>query len=143
MRRRFPQPVRVGDLIELRVLNDHHVTIGFVRHVVRTPQGTQGEMALRTEPPPPSIFLTAKTIGADAALAANAKTGANAAIVRPPALVVDSFLGPAVDGERLAGCFGSHTGPPSRRSFQMSWLLCWPEVALHGLRAYTRALDIG
>jgi hypothetical protein len=39
MRRRFPQPVRVGDLIGLRVLNDKHVTIGFVRHVVRTPQG--------------------------------------------------------------------------------------------------------
>jgi hypothetical protein len=39
MRRRFPQPVRVGDLIGLRVLNDNNVTIGFVRQVVRTPSG--------------------------------------------------------------------------------------------------------
>jgi hypothetical protein len=39
MRRRFPQPVRVGDLIGLRVLDDNNVTIGFVRQVVRTPQG--------------------------------------------------------------------------------------------------------
>src|SRR5215475_6500742 len=39
MRRRFPQPVRVGDLINLRVLDDQDVTIGLVRKVVRTPQG--------------------------------------------------------------------------------------------------------
>ncbi len=39
MRRRFPHPVRVGDLIGLRVLDDNNVTIGFVRQVVRTPQG--------------------------------------------------------------------------------------------------------
>jgi PRC-barrel domain len=39
MNRRFPQPVRVGDLRNLRVLDDQDVTIGFVRKVVRTPQG--------------------------------------------------------------------------------------------------------
>ena len=39
MQRRFPQPVRVGDLIGLRVLDDDDLTIGFVRQVVRTPQG--------------------------------------------------------------------------------------------------------
>jgi hypothetical protein len=39
MRRRFPQPVRVGDLIGLRVLDDNDVTIGFVRQVVRAPSG--------------------------------------------------------------------------------------------------------
>jgi PRC-barrel domain protein len=39
MNRRFPQPVRVGDLINLRVLDDQDVTIGLVRKVVRTPQG--------------------------------------------------------------------------------------------------------
>jgi hypothetical protein len=39
MNRRFPQPVRVGDLRNLRVLDDQDVTIGFVRRVVRTPQG--------------------------------------------------------------------------------------------------------
>jgi hypothetical protein len=39
MRRRFPQPVRVGDLIGLRVLDDYDVTIGIVRHVARTPDG--------------------------------------------------------------------------------------------------------
>jgi len=38
MGRRFPQPVRVGDLIGLRVLDDEDSTIGFVRQVVRTPQ---------------------------------------------------------------------------------------------------------
>lgn len=40
MLRRFPQPVRVGDLIGLRVLDDNDVTIGIVRQVVRTPNGT-------------------------------------------------------------------------------------------------------
>ena len=39
MNRRFPQPVRVGDLKSLRVLDDQDVTIGFVRKVVRTPRG--------------------------------------------------------------------------------------------------------
>jgi hypothetical protein len=39
MQRRYPQPVRVGDLIGLRVLDDDDVTLGFVRQVVRTPQG--------------------------------------------------------------------------------------------------------
>jgi hypothetical protein len=38
MNRRFPQPVRVGDLIGLRVLDDDDLTIGFVRQVVRTPE---------------------------------------------------------------------------------------------------------
>ena len=38
MRRRFPQAVRVGDLIGLPVLDDNERTIGFVRQVVRTPQ---------------------------------------------------------------------------------------------------------
>jgi hypothetical protein len=38
MQRRFPQPVRVGDLIGLPVLDDSHRTLGFVRKVVRTPQ---------------------------------------------------------------------------------------------------------
>jgi hypothetical protein len=39
MNRRFPQPVRVGDLIGLPVLDDNDSTLGFVRQVVRTPQG--------------------------------------------------------------------------------------------------------
>src|SRR4051794_3182645 len=39
MRRRFPHPVKVGDLIGLPVLDWDDVTIGHVRHVVRTPQG--------------------------------------------------------------------------------------------------------
>ena len=38
MQRRFPQPVRVGDLIGLPVLDDDHRTLGYVRQVVRTPQ---------------------------------------------------------------------------------------------------------
>jgi len=36
---RFPQPVRVGDLIGLPVLDDNSRTLGYVRQVVRTPQG--------------------------------------------------------------------------------------------------------
>jgi len=36
MRRRFPQPVRVGDLIGLPVLDDGSRTLGLVRKVVRT-----------------------------------------------------------------------------------------------------------
>jgi hypothetical protein len=39
MRQRFPQPVRVGDLIGLRVLDESDVTIGIVRHVARTTEG--------------------------------------------------------------------------------------------------------
>jgi PRC-barrel domain len=39
MNQRFPQPVRVGDLISLRVLDDEDVTLGYVRQVVRTPEG--------------------------------------------------------------------------------------------------------
>jgi hypothetical protein len=39
MQRRFPQPVKVGDLIGLPVLDWDDVTIGHVRHVVRTPAG--------------------------------------------------------------------------------------------------------
>jgi PRC-barrel domain protein len=39
MRRRFPQPVRVGDLVGLRVLDDDDSTLGRVRQVVRTPEG--------------------------------------------------------------------------------------------------------
>jgi len=38
MRRRFPQPVRVGDLIGLPLLDWDDSTIGYVRHVVRTPE---------------------------------------------------------------------------------------------------------
>jgi hypothetical protein len=39
MNRRFPQPVKVADLIGLAVLDWDDVTIGHVRHVVRTPAG--------------------------------------------------------------------------------------------------------
>jgi len=39
MRRRFPQPVLVRDLINLRVLDYSDVTIGTVRKLVRTPDG--------------------------------------------------------------------------------------------------------
>jgi hypothetical protein len=39
MQGRFPQPVRVGDLIGLPMLDWDDVTIGYVRHVVRTPAG--------------------------------------------------------------------------------------------------------
>jgi hypothetical protein len=39
MNRRFPQPAKVGDLIGLALLDDYDLTIGYVRHVVRTPQG--------------------------------------------------------------------------------------------------------
>jgi hypothetical protein len=37
MQARYPQPVRVGDLIGLALLDDSHSTLGFVREVVRTP----------------------------------------------------------------------------------------------------------
>jgi PRC-barrel domain len=39
MQRRFPQPVRVGDLIGLPVLDDNDSTLGHVRQVVRSPDG--------------------------------------------------------------------------------------------------------
>jgi hypothetical protein len=39
MNRRFPQPVRVGDLIGLPVLDDRSSTLGYVRQVVRTAAG--------------------------------------------------------------------------------------------------------
>ena len=39
MNRRFPQAVRVGDLIGLPVLDDRASTLGFVRQVVRTAAG--------------------------------------------------------------------------------------------------------
>src|SRR3954451_23551608 len=39
MRRRSPQPVRAGDLIGLPLLDWDDSTIGYVRHVVRTPEG--------------------------------------------------------------------------------------------------------
>ncbi len=39
MSRRFPQKVRVGDLIGLPMLDDNDVTLGHVRKVVRTPEG--------------------------------------------------------------------------------------------------------
>jgi hypothetical protein len=39
MNRRFPQKVRVGDLIGLPVLDDNDVTLGLVQKVVRTPKG--------------------------------------------------------------------------------------------------------
>jgi hypothetical protein len=39
MNRRFPQAVRVGDLIGLPVLDDRTSTLGFVRKVVRTAAG--------------------------------------------------------------------------------------------------------
>lgn len=39
MQRRFPQLVKVGDLIGSRVLDYDDITLGYVRQVVRTPQG--------------------------------------------------------------------------------------------------------
>ena len=39
MRRRFPQPVRVGDLIGLPVLDWQDSTIGRIKYVVRTSEG--------------------------------------------------------------------------------------------------------
>lgn len=38
-KRRYPQPAKVGHLIGLPVLDDNDVTLGYVRHVVRTPEG--------------------------------------------------------------------------------------------------------
>jgi hypothetical protein len=39
MSRRFPQPVRVGDLVGLPMLTDSASTLGYVRQVVRTSAG--------------------------------------------------------------------------------------------------------
>jgi hypothetical protein len=39
MNQRFPQPVRVGDLIGLPVLDDSASTLGYVEQIVRTPAG--------------------------------------------------------------------------------------------------------
>lgn len=39
MRRRYPQPVRVGDLIGLPLLDWEDSTIGYIHQVVRTPAG--------------------------------------------------------------------------------------------------------
>jgi hypothetical protein len=39
MRRRFPQPAKAGFLIGLPVLDYDDITIGYVRHVVRTSEG--------------------------------------------------------------------------------------------------------
>jgi PRC-barrel domain len=39
MNRRFPQKVKVGDLIGLPVLDDNDVTLGRVQRVVHTPEG--------------------------------------------------------------------------------------------------------
>jgi hypothetical protein len=39
MNRRFPQPVKVGDLIGLPLLDYQDSTIGFIRQVIRTPDG--------------------------------------------------------------------------------------------------------
>lgn len=39
MQKRMPQPVRVGDLIGLPVLDEDDSTIGYVSDVVRSPQG--------------------------------------------------------------------------------------------------------
>ena len=39
MARRFPQKVKVADLIGLPVLDDDDVTLGHVQQVVRSPQG--------------------------------------------------------------------------------------------------------
>ncbi|HEX3708569.1 MAG TPA: hypothetical protein VHV56_01640 [Pseudolabrys sp.] len=39
MQDRFPQPVRVGDLLGLPVLDYNDSTIGYVHEVVRSPQG--------------------------------------------------------------------------------------------------------
>jgi PRC-barrel domain protein len=39
MQRRFPQPVKVGDLIGLPLLDDDDRTLGYVQSVARTPDG--------------------------------------------------------------------------------------------------------
>jgi hypothetical protein len=39
MNSRFPQPIRVGDLIGLPVLDERDTTLGYIQKVVRTPAG--------------------------------------------------------------------------------------------------------
>jgi len=39
MNSRFPQPIRVGDLIGLPMLDEKDSTLGFIQQVVRTPAG--------------------------------------------------------------------------------------------------------
>jgi hypothetical protein len=39
MNRRYPQPIRIGDLVGLPVLDWRDSTIGFIADVVRTPEG--------------------------------------------------------------------------------------------------------
>jgi hypothetical protein len=39
MQRRYPQPVKVGDLIGLPLLDDQDRTLGTIQSVVRTPEG--------------------------------------------------------------------------------------------------------
>ena len=39
MARRFPQPIKVGDLVGLPVIDHRDSTIGYVQQVVRTPDG--------------------------------------------------------------------------------------------------------
>lgn len=39
MQRRYPQPVKIGDLIGLPVLDFHDRTLGYVKSVVQTPEG--------------------------------------------------------------------------------------------------------
>jgi hypothetical protein len=39
MNRRYPQPVRVGYLVGLPVLDERSSTLGYIREVVRTPEG--------------------------------------------------------------------------------------------------------
>jgi hypothetical protein len=40
--RRFPQKVKVGDLLGLPVLDDDNSTLGHVQQVVRSPEGRMG-----------------------------------------------------------------------------------------------------
>lgn len=40
MKRRFPQPIRVGDLVGLPMLDGRDSTLGFIEQVVRTPSGS-------------------------------------------------------------------------------------------------------
>jgi hypothetical protein len=39
MRKRFPQPVRVGDLIGLPLLDEWDSTVGYVKNIIRSPAG--------------------------------------------------------------------------------------------------------
>ena len=46
MQRRYPQPVKVGDLIGLPVLDDDDRTLGHIESVVRTPEGRSNSSCL-------------------------------------------------------------------------------------------------